>query len=55
VILGDGSRPYQRIVRILLRAGADPAIADDDGVTPLEHARAGGQVAVARILRQAAA
>ena len=54
VILGHGSRPYQRIVRILLRAGADPTIADDDGVTPLEHARAGGQAAVARVLRQAA-
>ena len=25
VILGDGSRPYQQIVRILLDAGADPA------------------------------
>jgi uncharacterized protein len=55
VILGDGSRPYQRIVRILLRAGADPTIADDDGVTALEHARARGHEAVVRILRRAAA
>ena len=52
VILGDGSRPYQKIVRILLRAGADPSIADNDGVTPLQHARAQGQDAVARLLRQ---
>jgi uncharacterized protein len=52
VILGDGSRPYQRIVRTLLRAGADPSIADDDGVTPLHHARAQGQTAVSRILRR---
>jgi uncharacterized protein len=53
VILGDGSRRYQRIVRILLRAGADPTIADNDGVTPLEHARDRGHAAVARILQRA--
>jgi hypothetical protein len=50
VILGDGSAPYQEIVRILLDAGADPAIADGDGVTALEHARSSGQTEVARIL-----
>jgi uncharacterized protein len=33
VILGDGSRRYQQIVTILLNAGADPQIADRDGVT----------------------
>ena len=53
VILGDGSRPYQEIVRILLRAGADPGIADGDGVTALEHAESRGQDAVAAILRRA--
>jgi ankyrin repeat protein len=51
VILGDGSEPYQQIVRILLDAGADPTITDKDGVTPLQHAEASGQTAVARILR----
>ena len=50
VILGDGSAPYQEIVRILLDAGADPAIADGNGVTALEHARRSGQSEVARIL-----
>jgi ankyrin repeat protein len=50
VILGDGSAPYQQIVRILLDAGADPAIADGNGVTALEHARSSGQTEVARIL-----
>ena len=50
VILGDGSRRYQQVVRILLEAGADPGLADADGTTALEHARTRGQDAVARIL-----
>jgi hypothetical protein len=53
VILGDGSTPYQHIVRTLLDAGADPTIADLDGTTALEHAEAKGQDAVAGILRRA--
>ena len=51
VILGDGSKPYQQIVHILLDAGADPAIADNDGVTALQHAEQKGQDDVAKILR----
>lgn len=39
VILGDGGRRHQEVVRILLANGADPAIADRDGVTALQHAR----------------
>lgn len=39
VILGDGSPPYQEIVTILLDAGADKTIIDNDGVTALEHAQ----------------
>lgn len=55
VILGDGSSPYQRIVRTLLAAGADPTIADHDGVTALEHARRLGQTRVADLLEGAGA
>lgn len=50
VVLGDGGKDHQDIVRILLAAGADPAIADSDGVTALEHARARGHATLARIL-----
>ena len=53
VILGDGSRRYQQIVITLLDAGADPKIADRQGVTALQHAEQRGQRAVARILRDA--
>jgi ankyrin repeat protein len=53
VILGDGSRRYQQIVTTLLDAGADPKIADRQGVTALQHAEQRGQRAVARILRDA--
>jgi uncharacterized protein len=53
VILGDGSKRYQQIVAILLDAGANPRIADRQGVTPLQHAERRGQREVARILRNA--
>lgn len=38
VILGDGGPVYQAITDLLLKAGADPKIADDKGMTPREHA-----------------
>ena len=52
VILGDGGSRHQQIVRILLDAGADRSIADKDGVTALQHARAKGYAAIAGILEQ---
>lgn len=51
VILGDGGKDHQEIVRILLKAGADKTIADKDGITALEHARSNGQAKVAKLLR----
>ena len=53
VILGDGGHAHQEIVRMLLDAGADPTIADNDGVTPLEHARDRSYRAMAELLEQA--
>ena len=53
VILGDGGPAHQEIVRMLLAGGADPSIADNDGVTPLAHARERGYRAMAALLEQA--
>ncbi|MHA6509783.1 ankyrin repeat domain-containing protein [Tessaracoccus sp. Y1736] len=51
VVLGDGGPRHQEIVQILLDAGADPTIADRDGVTPLQHAERRGYDRIASILR----
>ena len=53
VILGEGTGPWQRIVEILLEAGADPTIPDGDGVTALEHAERRGFDEIAGLLRAA--
>ena len=53
VILGDGGPAHQEIVRMLLAAGADPAIADGDGVTALQHARERGYGEMVTMLEQA--
>lgn len=53
VILGDGGPAHQRIVRTLLAAGADPDLADRDGVTALQHARSKGYTEIVRILERA--
>jgi ankyrin repeat protein len=46
VILGDGGPRHQRVVRALLEHGADPRIADRQGVAPLQHARQRGQAEI---------
>jgi hypothetical protein len=50
VILADGGPRHQEIVRLLLEHGADPAIADHDGVTPLAHARRMGFKEIEKLL-----
>jgi ankyrin repeat protein len=51
VILSDGGPAHQQIVGLLLEAGADPDLADRDGVTPLAHAEARGFDAIAALIR----
>lgn len=50
VILGDGGPRHQQTVRHLVEAGADQAIADRQGDTPLDHARARGYGEIIAIL-----
>jgi ankyrin repeat protein len=50
VILGDGGERHREIVRLLLDAGADPNIADGDGVTPLTRAHERGYAAIADLI-----
>ena len=50
IILSDGGPAHQEIVRMLLDAGADPDLADAEGVTPLAHARTRGYDVIAALL-----
>ncbi len=50
VILSDGGPAHQQIVAMLMEAGADPGLADRDGVTPLAHAEARGFDAIAALI-----
>ena len=53
VILGDGGPAHEKIVRLLVDAGADTGIPDREGVTALEHARRNGYDDIVRILETA--
>ena len=53
VVLGDGGRDHQAVLAALLDAGADRGLADRDGVTPLQHARARGYAEMAERLERA--
>jgi len=53
VILGDGGPHHQEVAKLVLDAGANPNLADKDGVTPLAHARQRGQRAVAALIEKA--
>jgi uncharacterized protein len=53
VILGDGGTAHTEIVRLLLAHGANPNLADRQGLTPLAHAEQRGQLALAELLRRA--
>lgn len=51
MILGDGGRDHQEVVELLITAGADPGLADKDGVTALQHAERRGFTGIAGLLR----
>jgi uncharacterized protein len=53
VILGDGGARHQQAARLVLDAGANPNIADRDGVSPFAHARRRGQAEIARLIAAA--
>ncbi len=53
VMLGDGGPRHQEAAKLVLAAGADPNLADRDGVSPRDHAHRRGQNAVASLIEQA--
>lgn len=53
ILLSDGGPRHQQIVQLLLAAGANPNLADGDGVRPLRHAQQRGYTAMADLLRAA--
>ena len=55
IILGDGGKRHQQIVGLLIAAGANVNLADNDGVTPLRHARDRDFDEIAALLEKAGA
>lgn len=51
VILGDGGPTYQRIVELLINAGADRSIRDREGRTALDNARKKGYPEIIELLQ----
>jgi uncharacterized protein len=53
VILGDGGPRHIEVAKLVLAAGANPNIADKDGVSPLTHARRKAQREIAQLIADA--
>ncbi|WP_286706065.1 ankyrin repeat domain-containing protein [Flavobacterium sp. 38-13] len=51
IVLGDGSKKYQEIVQILKDAGSRLDIPDNDGISPLQHAKKRGFKEIVKILQ----
>ncbi|MBJ7927728.1 ankyrin repeat domain-containing protein [Bacillus cereus group sp. N31] len=50
IVLSNGDETQQQVIRLLIEHGADVNIPDNDGVTPLEHARAHNFEEIEKIL-----
>ena len=50
VILGNGNQKYQEIIKILLDAGANKNISDNNNDSPLDHAKSKNQTKVIMLL-----
>ncbi len=55
IVLSDGGPKHQEIVQLLVDANADVNIADNDEVTPLQHAERKGFNEIAQILESVSA
>ncbi|RAV21233.1 ankyrin repeat domain-containing protein [Paenibacillus contaminans] len=55
IILGDGGKNHQTIVKLLIEHGANVNLADGDGVSPLKHAQTRGYKEMAEALKAAGA
>lgn len=55
IILGGGDGSHTEVVQLLVDAGADPNLADGEGVTPLAHAQQRGYTHQIAILKRAGA
>ena len=53
VILGDGGPRHVEVTKLVLAAGANPNLSDNNGVTALAHARSKGQREVALLIEAA--
>jgi hypothetical protein len=53
IILGQGGKDHQKTVSMLIAAGADVNISDNNNVSPLQHATQRGFKEIAQLLKEA--